>query len=62
MTKKASTVHTLSNNQAPVPSVCVRVPNSSSPDSADVESPNEKTQRQHFDFSSSLVVREFCLP
>jgi hypothetical protein len=44
-------------NQAPVPSVCVRVPHSPSLDSAENSVPSSPTVEKHSDFAT-LVVRE----
>lgn len=50
-----------SNNQAPVPSVCVRVPHSPSLDSGDNSVPGSPVEKLQNDFAT-LVVREFVNP
>jgi hypothetical protein len=48
-------------NQAPVPSVCVRVPHSPSLDSGENSVPSSPVEKVHHDFAT-LVVREFVKP
>lgn len=51
----------ITNNQAPVPSVCVRVPHSPSLDSGENSTPGSPVEKAHHDFAT-LVVREFVNP
>lgn len=62
-TKKiVATSNNVTNNQVPVPSVCVRVPHSPSElDSGENSAPGSPVEKVHLDFAS-LVVREFVNP
>lgn len=55
------TANNISNNQAPVPSVCVRVPHSPSLDSGENSDSSSPVEKVHHDFAT-LVVREFVKP
>lgn len=56
-----ATANNITNNQAPVPSVCVRVPHSPSLDSGENSTPGSPVEKAHHDFAT-LVVREFVKP
>lgn len=56
-----ATANNVTNNQAPVPSVCVRVPHSPSLDSGENSTPGSPAEKAHHDFAT-LVVREFVKP
>lgn len=56
-----ATSNNITNNQAPVPSVCVRVPHSPSLDSGENSVSSSPVEKAHHDFAT-LVVREFVKP
>lgn len=56
-----ATSNNITNNQAPVPSVCVRVPHSPSNSSGENSTPGSPVEKAHHDFAT-LVVREFVNP
>lgn len=56
-----ATSNYITNNQAPVPSVCVRVPHSPSLSSGENSVPGSPVEKAHHDFTT-LVVREFINP
>lgn len=59
--KVVTTSNNITNNQAPVPSVCVRVPHSPSNSSGENSTPGSPVEKAHHDFAT-LVVREFVNP